>query len=345
MTDTAVKLLLNEPTTVTLTPGYEGANIGTIIGFKHVNYLVEKAVIEHFRRSGLPVGALYEVHGLGFDVVTIDSRLNTALIVDDEAVLTVAPATKDGSSQLAFKVSITVERDGEKKKAVTSSVRVVLRLDSDDVRMTRREPVPEGLAPFVVDRIGTASPGEAAATVSPSEAAATVSSTDGSALRSGGSTEDDPVIAQLLDGRNGYAWKFRIPYPYVHFFDRLQASGYLRLMEEAKHRFVDARGISIRDLLAAKNWIPAVTQSKLTLLDEARLEEDLYVVYTVDNIFKNLLYTSNVNYYVVRDGRLVHTATGSITHAYGVVENGREGRLVEWDDEVARAFRGEQVSV
>lgn len=329
MTETAVKVLLNERTTVTLTPGYEGANIGTIIGFKHVNYLVEKAVIEHFRRSGVPVGRLYEAHGLGFDVVSIDTRIPVALTVDDEVDIQIDPTTKDGAAELTFKVAMSVVRDSEAKTAVTSTVKVVLRRDESDVRMTRREPGPDGLGQFVVDRIGGAEPGEQVAALGP-------------ALVSGGCTDDDPVLEQLLAGRNGYAWKFRIPYPFVHFFDRLQMSGYLRLMEEAKHRFVDARGISIATLLDRKNWIPAVTHSKLRLLDEALLEEDLYVVYTVDNIFKNLLYTSRLDCYVVRDGRLVQTATGAITHAYGVVENGNQGRLVQWDDEVARAFRGER---
>ncbi|KUJ65273.1 hypothetical protein ACZ90_48860 [Streptomyces albus subsp. albus] len=329
MTDTAVKRLLSESTTVVHSPGYEGANIGTIIGFKHVNYLVEKAIIDHFRVSGLPVGALYEDHGLGFDLTFLDSRLNTALIVDDQASIEVKPATKDGDDELTFKVSITVERDGEPNKAVSSKARAVLRYDEDDRRMLERKPVPAGLERFVKERIGGAEPGD------------TVAKLGEETLISGGNTDDDPVLEQLTAGENAYAWKFRIPYPYVHFFERMPMSGYLRLMEEAKHRFVDARGISIRALLDESNWIPAVTRSHITLLDEAHLEEDLYVVYTVDNIFKNLLYTSRLDYYVVRDGRLVKTATGEITHAYGVVENGKKGRLVEWDERVARAFRGE----
>jgi acyl-CoA thioesterase FadM len=328
MSETSVKSLLNEPTTVVLSPGYEGANIGTIIGFKHVNYLVEKAVIEHFRRSGLPVGRLYEENGLGFDVTEIDSRLQTALVVDDEASLEVTPVTRDDAAELSFKVVITVEREGAPKKAVTSKVKVALRYDENDVRMLRRLPVPEGLERFVTARIGGAEPG--------AEVPAT-----GEPLISGGSTDNDPVLDRLLAGENAYGWKFRIPYPYVHFFDRLQMSGYLRLMEEAKHRFVDARGISIRTLLDEKNHIPAVTASKLTMLDEALLEEDLYIVYTVDDVFKNLLYTSRLDYYVVRGGRLVKTCTGTITHAYGVVENGSSGRLVTFDERVLRAFGNE----
>ena len=44
--------LLTAPTTTQLRPRYEGSNICTWIGFKHVNYLVEEAVLEHFRQLG-----------------------------------------------------------------------------------------------------------------------------------------------------------------------------------------------------------------------------------------------------------------------------------------------------
>ena len=69
VTDTAVKVLVTRETTATLRPRYEGSNISTWIGFKHINYLVEEAVLEHFRASGLPARGLYEAHGLGLDIV------------------------------------------------------------------------------------------------------------------------------------------------------------------------------------------------------------------------------------------------------------------------------------
>ncbi|MFI2759702.1 hypothetical protein ACH5A3_12580 [Streptomyces echinatus] len=325
--DTAVKNVVTQTTTVSLTPGYEGANIGTYIGFKHVNYLVEKAVIEHFRRQGLPVGGLYESYGLGFDLVDLEARLRGGVFVDDEAVLEVKPVTGDDDTAFRFKVSITVLRDGEPKKIVTASAAAVLRRDEDDRRLPGREPAPAVLDRFTVATLGTPEPGEA------------VPATDGD-LRSGGTADRDPVLDRLLAGRNGYGWKFRIPYPYVHYFSRMHMSAYLRQMEEAKHRFVDARGISIGAQLAERNWIPAVTHSRIEILGEALLEEDLYTVYTVESIFKNLLYTARMDCYVVRDGRLARVATGVITHGYGVVENGNQARVVTWDDRIDRALKG-----
>jgi acyl-CoA thioesterase FadM len=324
-TDLAVKNVLQETTTVSLTPGFEGANIGTYIGFKHVNYLVEKAVIEHFRRTGLPVGELYERHGLGFDLTDLESRLRGGLFVDDEAVLEVRPVTEDGENLFRFAVTITVPRDGQPKKIVTAKASAVLRRDDDDRRLPDRVPAPAALDRFTVATIGAPEPGDAVAATG--------------ALVSGGSTDRDPVLDHLLAGRNGYGWKFRIPYPYVHFYSRMHMSSYLRLMEEAKHRFVDARGISIGAQLAERNWIPAVTHSRVEILGEALLEEDVYTVYTVEDIFKNLLYTARMDCHVVRDGRLTRVATGVITHGWGVVENGNQARVVTWDDRVDRALR------
>lgn len=342
--DPSVLALFTRPTAVTLTPGYEGANIGTVIGFKHVYYLIEKAVIEHFRHSGLPVGRLYERNGLGFDVVEQSARLQAALFVDDEVVVEVNPVDPPDGGVPTFAVTIRAERDGVSRKAVTATVRVALRLDDNDVWMRRRLPAPAGLSRLVVPRIGGTGTAQPPAPDAPGGQAGAGLPTETGSLLSGGSSEGGPVLEHLLAGRNAYGWRFRIPYPYVHCYERLQMSGYVRLMEEAKHRFVDARGISIGKLLAEQNWIPAVTRSNLTLLGEALLEEDLYVVYTVEDIFKNLLYTARVDYYVLREGRPVRTATGTITHGYGTVYNGCEGGMVQWDDRVAAALRGEPVA-
>jgi acyl-CoA thioesterase FadM len=327
LSDSVVKYLLQTPTTSELRPGYEGANIGTIIGFKHVNYLIEQGVIEHFRAAGAPVGRLYDEHGLGFDVVELDTRLHTALVVDDIAAVEVVPDTPSDGTELVFKVQIRVVRDDAEKKAVSSKVRAVLRRDG---RVTDPDPIPEELGRFVTDHIGT----EVAEPIDPAPGAAAGD------LTADRGTSDDPVIARLTEGRNAFGWKWRMPYFYCHFFDRVQMSGYLRQMEEVVDRFLAARGLSIKPLLDERNWIPAVTASHVRILDETVMEEELYTVYTVQSIFKDLLYTSRMDCYVVRDGRLLHTATGTITHAYGVVENGREGRLVNFDDRVQRALEG-----
>ncbi|MCX4446069.1 hypothetical protein ACIOEZ_26050 [Streptomyces sp. NPDC087866] len=318
VTETAVKALLSTPTTTQVRPRYEGSNICTWIGFKHVNYLVEEAVLDHFRQAGLPARALYETHGLGLDLVSVDTRILHAFHMDDVAEAEVVPWTPKGeadSTTLDFKVTIRLERDGETLKAVTAKVRVSLRIDT---YLEAAGDVPAELARYAVATLGDDLEREPA-TAAPAE---------------------EEILASLTAGQNAYAWKWNIPYPYCHFTERIQMSGYLRLMEEGKDRFVADRGISIKTLLDDRRWIPVVPRSDIRILDEALMEEDLYTVYTVEEVFKDFTYTSRMDFYVLRDGQLVKTATGRIVHGYAVIANRRDWSLVSLDRRVVDAING-----
>jgi acyl-CoA thioesterase FadM len=319
---TTLPSLLDSTTVVRLRPRYEGSNICTWIGFKHVNYLVEEAVLDHFRQHGLSARALFEANALSVDVVAIDTRILSALHMDDMGTATIVPATKSGDTELVFKVTIEVERGGQWIKAVTSTVRVVLRRDE---REGPGEPEPALLSRFVVPAIDR--PGDIAAIpVGP--------------LTVGrGSSAGDPVLAQLTAGRNAVAWKWRIPYFYCHFTERMQMSGYLRQMEEIVDLFLDARGVSIKTLLDEQNWIPVVPHSVVSMTGEALMEEDLYTVFTVKDVFKDVTYTAIMDCYVLRDGVLVPTATGVITHGYAVIRNRRDWSLVNFDERMMSALR------
>ncbi|MFI0780645.1 hypothetical protein [Streptomyces sp. NPDC021212] len=313
----STKALLADTTTVRLRPRYEGSNICTWIGFKHVNYLIEEAVLVHFARSGAPARRLYEEHGLGLDIVALDSRILHAFHLDDDAEAEVVPHTSDGDTALAFRVTLRVVRDGSILKAVTADVRVSLRADT--YLPGPAEP-PGEFGRFTVDRLGEGVPAEPRPAVP-----------DG---------DERAVLAALTEGRNAHAWKWNITYPYCHFTERLQMSGYLRLMEEAKDRFVKSRGISIKTLLDDRRWIPVVPRSWIRITDEALMEEDLYTVYTVEEIFKDLTYTARMDCYVVRDGALTLTATGGIVHGYALIENRRDWHLVPFDQRVLDALAG-----
>jgi acyl-CoA thioesterase FadM len=120
----------------------------------------------------------------------------------------------------------------------------------------------------------------------------------------------------------------------------MQMSGYLRQLEEVVDLFLADRGVSIHTLLAEQNWIPVVPHSSISMLAEAGMEEDLYTVFTVQDVFKGVTYTARMDCYVLRDGVLVPTATGSITHGYALIENRRDWSLVNFDERMLTALRG-----
>lgn len=302
-------------TTVSLRPRYEGSNICTWIGFKHVNYMVEEAVLDHLRQSGFPAGALYERFGLCTDITDLDTKILTAFHIDDVAEATVRRVEGDGPLKLV--VELTVDRDGKTVKAVKSKVSVSFRLDPHGFDA---EPAPAELLPHVVERITADAP-------EPVEVG-----------------DADPLDL-LTAGRNAFAWAWRIPYFYCHFTERVQMSGYLRQMEEILDLFVEDRGVSIKKLLDEQNWIPVVPKSRITFLGEANMEETLYTVFTVEEVFKRYTFTARMDCYVVRDGKLVQTATGRITHGWAVIENRKDWSLVDFDDRLTDAITGKAGSL
>jgi acyl-CoA thioesterase FadM len=309
---------LDRVTTVSLRPRYEGCNICTWIGFKHVNYLVEEAVLTHLREAGLAAGALYETYGLGTELVDIDTRIATALHIDDVVTAEVRPAA-DGAGRtegrLALTVQLSVDRDAVPVKAATSQVGVVFRQDAGC------HDAPAEAAPHTVRRVtGTAG----AKPPSPPDRVGSVEEAVG-LLKAQGNTE---------------VWRWRVPYYHCHFTERLQMSGLLRVMEEAVHWFLQERGVSIRTLLTEQDWIPVVPHSAITMLDETLMEEELLIAFTVEDVFKDLTYTARVDTYALRDGALVPTSTGRITHGYAHIDSRRDWSLTRFDERLQRALRG-----
>ncbi|ROP36160.1 acyl-CoA thioesterase [Saccharothrix texasensis] len=311
-------------TTVSLRPRYEGSNICTWIGFKHVNYMVEEAVLDHLRQSGFPAGALYERFGLCTDITDLDTKILTAFHIDDLAEATVERVAGDGPLKLL--VELTVPRDGKAVKAVKSKVSVSFRLDPHGFDA---EPAPAGLRPHVVEAIGAPDAAVAAKVGAPQPV----------------TVGDADPLDLLTAGKNAFAWAWRIPYFYCHFTERVQMSGYLRQMEEILDLFVEDRGASIKTLLDEQNWIPVVPHSRITFLGEATMEETLYTVFTVEEVFKRFTFTARMDCYVLRDGELVPTATGRITHGWAVIENRKDWSLVDFDDRLIGAITGKAGSL
>lgn len=322
--------LVLDRTTATLKPRFEGSNICSWVGFKHVMYLVEEAVLEHFRTQGLAPRPLYEEKGICLEIVNSSVRILHALHLDDSVQVHVLPKTKPDADELTMGIELMVKREGKELKALTGTVNVVFRLDDS----------------VVTAHAGAAThdPRIARYTTSRIQRGERKSIPSVNLTREPGVVSPSVLAALGADKTNSFVWKWHVPYFYCHYNDRLQHSGYLRLMEEVLDLFVADRGISIRTLLENKKWIPVVPAANLQILDEAMMEETIYTVFTVEDIFKDTTYKSRMDCYVERHGGLVHTATGHITHGYAVVDSRRDWSLVQFDAEVVKALSGKQGS-
>ncbi len=314
---------LAETSVYTGRPRFEGSNICTWIGFKHVMYLVEEAVLHQFRERGLAPRRLYEDHGLCLEIVDSWVRILHALHMDDPVTVEVHPETRPQDQEMSFGVRLFVARD-ERLKALAGTVKVLFRRDRGGVL---DDSPPEGLSPYVHQRIDrTAEAPQVGA-----------GPTDG---RGGRKADDDLLLDLAPPESNAFVWKWRIPYFYCHFSERIQHSGYLRLMEEVVDLFLADRGISIRKLLDTHGWIPVVPEARIEILREAHMEEPIYTVYTVEEIFKNLTYKARMDCYVPRGDKLIHTATGHIVHGYAEILDRATWSLVEFDAGTMDALRG-----
>jgi len=304
-------------------PSFEGANIATGLGFKHIMYLLEDAVVQHFRARGLGPQLLYERHGLCMEVVDSDARLLTGTNLDDQVRVEVWTELEPPLSELPFFTQMYVRRGDKEVKSVSGRVRVLLRRDES---ASAEAPPPAELAMYVAAEINR----------QPSRPDPGV----GGALAAG--VGDEEQLRQVLApaGTNAFVWKRRVPYFYCHYGARLQHSGYLRLLEEVVDRFLADRGISIRTMLEGRRWIPIVTKARVEMLREALMEEDIYTVFTVEAVFKRFTYTGRMDCYVVRGGELLRTATGRITHGYLELRSRQDWSLASLDDATLRALGG-----
>jgi acyl-CoA thioesterase FadM len=304
-------------------PSFEGANIVTGIGFKHVIYLLEEAVVQHFRERGLGPQLLYERHGLCLEIVDSDARLLTGTYLDDQVRVEVRTELEPPLSELPFFAQMHVRRGGKEVKSLSGRVRVLLRRDEG---VQAEAPPPDELAMYVSAEINRQPSGSASG-----EGAAFV----------GGVADEEQLRRHLAPaGANAFVWKRRVPYFYCHYGARLQHSGYLRLLEEVVDRFLADHGISIRTMLEGRRWIPIVTNARVEMLREALMEEDIYTVFTVEKVFKRFTYTGRMDCYVVRGGQPLRTATSRITHGYLELRSRQDWSLVSFDDVTLSALGG-----
>jgi len=297
---------------------FEGCNINTYIGFKHVMYMAEEGVISFLREQNISARKLFEEHAICLDLVDHNIRILHGLKMDDLVDVEIRPK-KVTAKELPFAFKLFVERDGKRIKAATGNIIVQFK-QHDSV--PELESTPAEITPFLVTKLDRS--GQFKAPRNPDF--------DPSNGR-GDTLPDDEIIQNLVVGKdNVFVWKWHIPYIYCHYTKFMQMSGYVRIMEEVADLFWAERGISIYTYLDTRQWIPVVPSAKISMLQDAIMEETIYTVFDMDFIFREATYTHNMDCYVVRDGNLVHTATGEITHGYAKNVSRKEWKLVSFDD-------------
>jgi acyl-CoA thioesterase FadM len=319
------------PTRISIRPKFEGCNINTWIGFKHVCYLLEEALIETWRLAGVLPRVLYEDLALCFEIVESDTRILHALHMDDEVEVEVKRTDFGAGPEATFALAGYITRNGQRLKAVVATMSVILRALPGAVIDT----LPVSLKRAVVRRIQRGEERSVAAT---------------------GLTESSPLLLDARRGReavevavaagitesdsNALVWRWRIPYFYCYYNERLRYSGYLRIMEEAVDLFLEARGISIKTLLDYKHLIPVVSHASVSMVGEAYMEESLLTVFRVEDIFKGFTYRASMECWVERDGKLILVQKGSITHGYAEIVDRRDWKLVPLDEPTLDAIAG-----
>jgi acyl-CoA thioesterase FadM len=306
---------------VRLRPRFEGCNVGTWIGFKHIMYLCEEALVAYFRAQGLGPSHLLAKCGLSLEVADMRLRLKEGIRVDDEIEASVVLADGPESGRLSFKVQLVKCGDSDGGKTVVASGKAA------------------ALVCELHDNFGedVAAPAVLAGAVH-----STLEAADGARepiMIPAGLAEAD--IGTLLQraGRSSFVWKWRIPYFYCHDTYRLQYSGFVRIMEEVVDRFLENRGISIRTMLDTRNWIPVVTDARIRLLADAKLEEEIYTLYEVEEVIKDMIYSAAMRCFVRRGDRLVQVAEGKISHAYVHITEREVGtQIATFDAEVLAAL-------
>jgi len=297
--------------TALLRPRYEGSNIRTWVGFKHLMFLVEEAVLESFRQHDLGPQRLFHEYGLGLEIVDCSVLLPTLVEIDDQLLADVR-ASEPGR----FSVVLRVQRQGKLVTTVRAKARVALVCEAG---CHHRSVPPPDLAPLIVP--GIAAP-------------------DGERHDVAVANGDVAQSSLCAVNPRAFYWSWPARYFYCHFSERVQQSAYIRALEEVVDRYLVDRGLSIRRLLDERGWIPVVPRVRIRMLAPAYMEEVVHTTFTVEDLVKTVAYDSRMDCYVQRNTTLEHVATAQILQGYAVSRGSTAGSLVTLDESTLSLLTG-----
>lgn len=302
---------------------FEGANIGTWVGFKHVYFFLEEALLAYLRERGWGPQYLFQEHGLCLDIVACKMRLLQPLHIDDVIHANISVDKRQHEGELTLAMQLFVDRAGQRQLVLKGTMSVCL-LQEQSTHGT--QPVLDVLAPYVRNE--------------PNKTPSPIGNYAGLASARGIQHCDDEIARRFpAYESNTFVWRWRIPYFYCHYSKHMQHSGYIRLLEEVVDLFLAERGLSVRTMLESHSWIPVVSDVRTTMRERAFMEETIYTLYTVEDILKDVSYTARMDCYVLREGEPHLTATSRIVHGYAEIK-GHSAGLAHFDAATMAALRG-----
>ncbi len=295
-------------------PRYEGANIRTWIGFKHLMYLAEHAVLAWFRHHGAGPQRLFHEYGLALEIVDSSVLLPALLEIDDEVV---AEASALGGGRFSVKLRVD---DAAAPRTVLSGKIAVRLIQAEDVDSSNRPPLPEEIASIA--RIGI-------------DAAPHANDRRDVALAG-----TDPEAALAAANPAAFLWRWQARYFHCYYSDHAQHSSFVRALEEVVERFLADRGLSVGRMLIERALIPVVSRVRVQALAPVHMEEDVYTTFVVDDVLKGTAYDGRMDGYVRRGDALIHVATARILHGYAHSAGPHAGTLATLDADVLDALTG-----
>jgi acyl-CoA thioesterase FadM len=291
-------------------PRYEGANIRTWIGFKHLMYLAEDALLTWFRDQGFGPQRLLHEYGAGLELIDMSAQLPSLVEIDDQ-ILGEVRVTGPGT----FAVQLRACRDGTSPTVLNGKARFVL---VPDPLGADRSSLPLHLAPLRLDDASRDSDDLAMAT--------------------------DPESTLRAAHPEAFYWAWQARYFHCHCSGRVQHSAYLRALEEVVDRFLAARGLPIGRMLSERGLIPVVSRANVQSGAPAFMDETVHTIFRIDDILKSTAYDGRMDCYVQRQETLTHVAGGRILHGYAISRGPDAGRLAPLDAAIVDALVGRSSS-
>jgi acyl-CoA thioesterase FadM len=298
-------------TLVSMRPRFQGANIRTWIGFKHLLYLVEEAVLQWFRERGLGPQHLFHEYGAQLEIIESSALLVVLMEADD--VVAAKVEVRQGAQ---FSVRLLIRRGESDVVSVKAKVTVALRPGKDA----------SGSRPYSNEVVRWLSQ------ISDSQ-----NERHDLLLTSGQGVES--LLAP--PGSRAFLWTWRARYFDCCYSRQVQHSTYVRVLEEVVDRFLADRGISITRMLTEYKWIPVVSRVRVATLAEAYMDETICTTFVVEDVMKRITFDGRMDCYARRGSKLVHTATAHILHGYAISEGERAGQLTELDQATIDALCAE----